>query len=87
MNFIEQYSTSLFSLLKLFSIMIKVKKILLILVEKLSFSLKKVFFLNADGSLEATKGEGHVVFNGPTHVKIVDRMEFTKVNRSRGGQR
>lgn len=86
-GFIEQYSTSLFSLLKLFSIMIKIKKILLVLVEKLSSDLKKVFFINADGSLVATKGEGHVVFNGPTHVKIVDRMEFTKVNRSRGGQR
>jgi hypothetical protein len=44
-----------------------------------------VFFEDPDGTMIPTKGEGHVVFNGDNQVKIVDRLEFTKVNRMRGG--
>jgi len=86
-SFLEQNHSSIFALMKMFSKMIKIKKIIMKLVEKVTNSLSKTFFLNPVGELIATKGEGHVVFNGDTHVKIVDRLEFTKVNRSRGGVR
>ena len=85
--FLEEHSSSLFALLKLFSLMIEIKKVLLILVERVTNVLKKTFFMGPDGTLTPTKPEGHVIFNGDTHVKIVDRLEFTRVNRSRGGQR
>lgn len=86
-NFIEQNIDSVNSLVSLFSIMIQIKKLLLPTVERLTHSLSKVFFQDPDGTMIPTKGEGHVLFNGDTHVKIVDRLEFTKVNRARGGQR
>ena len=86
-DFLKNHDTSIFALMKMFSKMIKIKKIVMRLVEKVSNVLSRTFFLNPAGELIATKGEGHVVFNGNTHVKIVDRLEFTKVNRARGGQR
>jgi hypothetical protein len=86
-NFLQNNRQSVISLLRLFSNMIQVKRILLAIVERLSHSLRKTFFEGPDGTLVPTKGEGHVLFNGDTHVKIVDRLEFTKVNRARGGRR
>jgi hypothetical protein len=86
-SFLELHEESLTSLLQIFSKMIKIKKIAMSLVENLTNALSRTFFLDQNGQFVATKGEGHVIFNGDTHVKIVDRLEFTKVNRSRGGQR
>jgi hypothetical protein len=86
-NFIEQNVDSVSALVSLFGVMIQIKKLLLPTVERLTHSLSKVFFQDPDGTMIPTKGEGHVLFNGDTHVKIVDRLEFTKVNRARGGQR
>lgn len=86
-EFLQVNNTSLLALLQLFTIMIQVKKVLLVMVEKINHALSRTFFEEPGGTLVPTKGEGHVVFNGDTHVKIVDRLEFTKVNRSRGGDR
>ena len=86
-NFIEQNMDSFSALIMLFTNMISIKRLLLPIIEKLTHSLSKVFFLDPDGTMVPTKGEGHVLFNGDTHVKIVDRLEFTKVNRARGGRR
>jgi hypothetical protein len=86
-TFLENNKESLFALLLIFSLMVQIKRIILPIVEQLSHSLRKTFFEGPGGTLVPTKGEGHVLFNGDTHVKIVDRLEFTKVNRSRGGQR
>lgn len=87
LEFLSINKTSLLALLQLFVLMIKIKKIILHVVEKLSYALNKTFFMEPDGTLIPTKGEGHVIFNGNTHVKIVDRLEFTKINRARGGFR
>ena len=87
LNYLQDHADSVVALLSLFSKMIHMKKQIMSLVENLSHALRKTFFESPDGSLVATKGEGHVIFHGNTHVKIVDRLEFTKVNRSRGGQR
>lgn len=86
-SYLELHKDSLLALLTLFSKMIIIKRLLLNLIERLTHDLSKTFFESPDGSLIATKGEGHVLFNGDTHVKIVDRLEFTKINRSRGGVR
>jgi hypothetical protein len=86
-SFIEQYKPSFGALISLFSHMIHIKRLLLPLIERLTHSLSKVFFMDPDGTMVPTKGEGHVLFNGDTHVKIVDRLEFTKINRARGGRR
>jgi hypothetical protein len=85
LNFIQENKNSFKSLVNLLSNMIAIKKLLLPTVEKLSHSLSRVFFEDPDGTMIPTKGEGHVVFNGDNQVKIVDRLEFTKVNRMRGG--
>ena len=86
-EFLRINETSLLALLQIFTLMVEIKKIILLLVEKVNHSLSRTFFEEPGGTLVPTKGEGHVVFNGDTHVKIVDRLEFTKVNRSRGGIR
>lgn len=87
MEFLKVNDNSLMTLLQLFTIMVEIKKILLNIVEKVNHALSRTFFEEPGGTLVPTKGEGHVIFNGDTHVKIVDRLEFTKVNRSRGGVR
>lgn len=87
LNYLKDNSNSVEALLELFTKMIEIKKQIMAVVESLSHALRRTFFESPDGSLIATKGEGHVIFNGDTHVKIVDRLEFTKVNRSRGGKR
>jgi hypothetical protein len=86
-EFLNVNNSSLLALLQIFTIMVDIKKIILTLVERVNHSLSRTFFEEPGGTLVPTKGEGHVVFNGDTHVKIVDRLEFTKVNRARGGVR
>lgn len=86
-TFLNYHQDSLYSLLLLFSKMIEIKKLILILTNQLTDDLRKTFFEGPEGSLIPTKGEGHVIFNGNTHVKIVDRLEFTKINRKQGGIR
>ena len=87
MTFLNTHKESLLALLSLFSFMIEIKKSILQLTASLTDDLRKTFFEGPDGALIPTKGEGHVVFNGNTHVKIVDRLEFTKINRKQGGIR
>lgn len=87
LDFLSSNQESLTSLLLLFSKMIEIKKIILNLTCNLSDDLKKTFFESSDGTFIPTKGEGHVIFNRGTHVKIVDRLEFTKINREKGGIR
>lgn len=86
-DFLKINDTSLLAFLQIFTYMVEIKKILLGIVEKVNHALSRTFFEEPGGTLVPTKGEGHVIFNGDTHVKIVDRLEFTKVNRSRGGVR
>jgi len=87
LTFLNSHHESLFTLLLLFAKMIEIKKIILVLTSQLTDDLRKTFFEGPGGVLTPTKGEGHVIFNGNTHVKIVDRLEFTKINRKQGGIR
>jgi hypothetical protein len=87
LSFLNMHQESLLYLLTLFTKMIEIKKIILILTSKLTDDLRRTFFNGPDGILVPSKGEGHVLFNGGTHVKIVDRLEFTKINRKSGGIR
>jgi len=60
------------------------------LMEALSImesKIGKTFIHNPDGSFTITKDEGYVLFVGTNHVKIVDRLEFTKINRVSGGKK
>ena len=87
LDFLTSNQDNLIVLLSMFSKMIEIKRILLGITENLTDDLKKTFFEGQDGTFISTKGEGHVLFNRGTHVKIVDRLEFTKINRQKGGQR
>lgn len=87
LNFLNIFRESLLSLLKMFTKMIKIKKEILSLLAEVKGELVGTFFEKPDGTLIPTKGEGHVLFNGPTQVKIVDRLEFTTINRKLGGKR
>lgn len=59
---------------------------LLNMLSTLESKVGKTFIQNADGSFTPTKDEGVVLFVGTNHVKIVDRLEFTKINRASGGK-
>lgn len=87
LTFLNIYRESLLALLRLFTKMIIIKKIILKLMIDVKGDLVSTFFERPDGTLVPTKGEGHVLFNGPTQVKIVDRLEFTALNRKLGGKR
>jgi hypothetical protein len=63
------------------------KYTLLNMLSALESKVGKTFIQNADGSFTPTKDEGFVLFVGTNHVKIVDRLEFTKINRAAGGKK
>jgi len=67
--------------------MIKIKYTILNILNQLDTRLTKTaFFQQADGSYEKTGDEGYVLFVGNNQVKIVDRVNFTKMNRLQGGR-
>ena len=67
--------------------MLKVKNIVYELLSQLETKLTKhTFYKLPDGSYVKTKDEGFVLFLGNNQVKIVDRVDFTKMNRARGGK-
>lgn len=67
--------------------MLKVKNIIYSLLSNLDTKLTKhTFYKLPDGSYVKTKDEGFVLFMGNNQVKIVDRVDFTKMNRARGGK-
>jgi len=67
--------------------MLKVKNIIYGLLSNLDTKLTKhTFYKLPDGSYVKTKDEGFVLFMGNNQVKIVDRVDFTKMNRARGGK-
>lgn len=57
--------------------MLLIKNELLKLLEGIEDKIGKVFYQQPDGSLQAGKGEGYVLFVGNNQVKLVDRMDFT----------
>jgi len=63
------------------------KNLLLQALTALESKVGKTFIENPDGSYTPTKDEGFVLFVGTNHVKLVDRLEFTKINRQFGGPR
>jgi hypothetical protein len=67
--------------------MARAKNLLLQELATLESKVGKTFIQNADGSFTSTKDEGIVLFVGTNHVKLVDRLEFTKINRQFGGPR
>lgn len=67
--------------------MARAKNLLLQVLVRLESKVGKTFIENPDGSFTPTKDEGFVLFVGTNHVKIVDRLEFTKINRQFGGPR
>lgn len=87
LDFLNTHRESLLALLTLFSLMIEIKKVILQITAGLKDDLRHTFYQTPDGVFVPTKGEGHVLFNKSTHVKIVDRLDFTKINRKMGGQR
>ena len=67
--------------------MLKVKNIIYGILSDLDSKLTKhTFYRLPDGSYVKTKDEGFVLFKGNNQVKIVDRVDFTKMNRMRGGK-
>ena len=67
--------------------MSRAKNLLLQALTTLESKVGKTFIENPDGSYTPTKDEGFVLFVGTNHVKLVDRLEFTKINRQFGGPR
>jgi hypothetical protein len=67
--------------------MLKVKNAIYELLSQLDSKLTKhTFYKLPDGSYVKTKDEGFVLFLGNNQVKIVDRVDFTKMNRALGGR-
>ena len=67
--------------------MLRVKNVIYELLSQLDSKLTKhTFYKLPDGSYVKTKDEGFVLFLGTNQVKIVDRVDFTKMNRALGGR-
>ena len=86
LNFLETNKASFNALLTATFFMTKVKYSILAILSQLNSKLGKTFFQQSDGSYVKTKDEGFVLFVGSNHVKIVDRLDFTKMNRAAGGK-
>jgi len=56
------------------------------ILSKFESKLGRQFYQNKDGSFTPARDEGYVLFVGTNHVKIVDRLDFTKINRAEGGR-
>jgi hypothetical protein len=87
LNFVEANKSNFNALLTATFYMTKVKYSILTILSQLNSKLGKTFFQQPDGSYAKTKDEGFVLFVGPNHVKIVDRLDFTKMNRAAGGKK
>lgn len=87
LNFLESQHDSLKNLLAATLYMLKTKNILLKIFANLDSKIGKTFIQNPDGTFVKTKDEGYVLFVGTNHVKIVDRLDFTKTNRQFGGKK
>jgi hypothetical protein len=86
--FLEQNQISFINLLQATFQMVKIKYIIIEILSHLDSKLTaNAFFRLADGSYTKTKDEGFVLFLGNNQVKIVDRVDFTKMNRLVGGGR
>jgi len=86
--FLEQNQTSFINLLNATYEMVKIKYLIISILSFLDSKLTaNAFFRQADGSYTKTKDEGFVLFLGSNQVKIVDRVDFTKMNRLVGGGR
>lgn len=67
--------------------MTKIKYLIMTVLNQLDTRLTRTaFFQNPDGSYVTTGDEGYVLFLGNNQVKIVDRINFTKMNRMQGGK-
>lgn len=86
LGFIERHKSSFISLLEATANMVKVKNILLQIFSTLESKVGRTFIQMPDGTFTTTKDEGYVLFVGTNHVKIVDRLDFTKTNRQFGGK-
>lgn len=87
LNFLETNKSNFNALLMATFFMTKVKYSILSILSQLNSKLGKTFFQQPDGSYIKTKDEGFVLFVGSNHVKIVDRLDFTKMNRAAGGKK
>lgn len=61
--------------------MIQVKFLLLKLFQHIESKLGKTFYQDSNGNYNVTSQEGYVFFIGDNHVKLVDRLVFSKLNR------
>jgi len=67
--------------------MTKIKYLILNVLNQLDTRLTQTaFFQNPDGTYVKTGDEGYVLFVGNNQVKLVDRVNFTKMNRAQGGR-
>jgi len=68
--------------------MVKIKYLIFNILSQLDTKLTQhAFYRLPDGSYVKTKDEGYVLFAGNNQVKIVDRVDFSKMNRLVGGRR
>lgn len=88
LKFLEENQTSFINLLQATYEMVKIKYHIVNILSFLDSRLtSNAFFRLPDGSYSKTKDEGFVLFLGNNQVKIVDRVDFTKMNRLVGGGR
>jgi len=87
LSFLEKNKENFTNLIVATYHMARAKNLLLQALTALESKVGKTFIENPDGSFTPTKDEGYVLFVGTNHVKIVDRLEFTKINRQFGGPR
>lgn len=86
LSFVELGKNDLSLLLTATLHMVAAKYYLLDIFSKFQSKIGREFYQNPDGSFSPAKGEGFVLFVGTNHVKLVDRLDFTKINRAQGGQ-
>lgn len=88
LKFLEENQVSFINLLQATYEMVRIKYLILQVLSHLDSKLTaNAFFRLPDGSYTKTKDEGFVLFLGNNQVKIVDRVDFTKMNRIVGGGR
>lgn len=87
LSFLEKNKENFTNLIVATYHMSRAKNLLLQALTTLESKVGKTFIENPDGSYTPTKDEGFVLFVGTNHVKLVDRLEFTKINRQFGGPR
>ena len=87
LKFIKDNKESFKNLIEATFFMAIIKYIILSILSNLDSKIGRTFMQMPDGTLVKTKDEGYVLFVGTNHVKIVDRLDFTKMNRQVGGKR